>query len=44
MIEHAKRDIEYSIENEGKAERWEYEQLETLQAAQKKFMGGKKND
>ena len=44
MIEHAKRDIEHSIENEGKAQRWQYEQLETLQAAQKKFMGGKKND
>ena len=43
-IKLAKRDIEYSIKEHGYAERYEYEQLETLQAAQKKFMGGKKND
>ena len=44
MIKLAKRDIEYSIKEHGYAERYEYEQLETLKAAQKKFMGGKKND
>jgi len=44
MIKLAKRDIEYSLKEHGYAERYEYEQLETLQAAQKKFMGGKKND
>ena len=44
MIKLTKKDIEYSIKEHGYAERYEYEQLETLQAAQKKFMGGKKND
>ena len=44
MIKHAKKDIEYSIKEHGYANRYEYEKLETLKAAQKKFMGGKKND
>ena len=45
MIKHTKKDIEYSLKEHGYAERYEYEKLETLKAAQKKFMGGtKKND